>query len=414
MVQPTPTTAPAVFPTLPGGCTPPAGWRPYSVQSGDTMYALAQQSGTTPEEIMRANCLASALMQSGQVIYLPLTTCTPTLPEGWITYVVRGGDTLFSLAATRGTTVDEVKRVNCLVSDALRVGQNLYLPLLQQLPSGSPGCTTPDCIGRGVGEVVIVPVPGTTPLALCSPFVCKTQSGVDDMVVLAGAPNDPVNRKPCTPQQGGPWIDAVGHKSEIDPARPRVLELGERSYFFACEFPAGITTAVITMSNGTTQLITLADSVLHPDLDSDSNPFVAWAAKPTHPIGSYELSIVGVPDFPPFAFQVVKPTREHILAVPVAGSPGSNFEMYYVNFPIDSVAQIDLYEEDKPAVLTHTLSFRRNDLIRIDQPFTQPELSSLSNLGWALGTFQTAANYPLAAYGAAYDNRRIFTLFWLR
>jgi LysM repeat protein len=414
MIQSTPTSAPTAYPTLAGGCIPPVGWKPYSIQSGDTLYALAQQSKTTTEEILSANCLASTPIQPGQIIYLPLTQCTPTSPEGWGAYVVRGGDTLYSLATTRGTTVDEVKRVNCLISDSLRVGQNLYLPPLQQLPGGSIGCTTSDCSGGGVGEVVIAPAPVATP-PLCSPFVCKPQSGVGAMVVLPGAPNDPVNRKPCTPQQGGPWIDAVGHKSEIDPARPRVLELGERSYFFACEFPARVTTAVITMSNGTSQLLTLADSVLHPALDSGGNPFVAWAAKPTQPLGTYELSFVGGPDVEPFTFEVRAPTREHILAVPVADSPGRGFEMYYVNFKLNDIAQIDFYEEDQPsAEITHTLSFRRSALVQIDQTFPQPELSNSPGKGWKMETFQTEANYPHAIYGAAFDNRRVSTLFWLR
>ena len=150
LAQPTSTSAPTAYPTLAGGCIPPAGWRPYSIQSGDTLYTLAQQSKTTPEEIMRANCLASTLIQPSQIIYLPLTQCTPAPLEGWVSYMVRGGDTLFSLAVTRDTTVDEVKRANCLISDVLRVGQSLYLPPLKQLPSAPMGCTTPDCASGGV------------------------------------------------------------------------------------------------------------------------------------------------------------------------------------------------------------------------------------------------------------------------
>ncbi len=425
LAQATPTSAPTAYPTLPSGCTPPANWTPYSVQSGDTLYALAQQSKTTPEEIMRANCLASALINPGQIIYLPLGPCTPAPLEGWGNYVVRGGDTLYSLAITHDTTMDEVKHANCLVSDALRAGQNLFLPPLRQLPATPIGCTTPGCTSGGAGELVVVPAPATTPPATmppspCDPFVCKPQSGIGDLPVPAGAPDDPANRKPCGHTEAKPWIDPIGRKSETDPTRPRVLELGERAYFFACEFPAGITTAIITMSNGLPQTVTLESSVLDPDLnklvgDGPPLPLVAWAALPTHPLGRYALSIVGVPNVEPFEFDVRAPTREHILAVPVADSPGRVFQMYYVNFNLNDVAQIEFYEEDQSSTeLSHTLSFRRIDLVRIDQLFPQPQLSSRTDKGWTMVPFSTEADYPRAAYGAAYDKQRIFTLFWLR
>jgi LysM repeat protein len=110
------------------GCSLPAGWSTYTVKSGDTLIALAKQVNRTVEELMQANCLTSPTIGVGSPLYLPLESCAVAPPKEWSPYTVRSGDTLFSLAAARGTTVAEVKRINCLVSDNLDVGKQLYLP----------------------------------------------------------------------------------------------------------------------------------------------------------------------------------------------------------------------------------------------------------------------------------------------
>lgn len=60
----------------------------------------------------------------------PSLTPTPvcTLPEDWIVYTVQEGEALYNLALEAGTTVDIVKRVNCLDSNILSIGQELWLP----------------------------------------------------------------------------------------------------------------------------------------------------------------------------------------------------------------------------------------------------------------------------------------------
>ena len=65
----TPTMPPTPTPTLP--CRPPATWQLYTVRPGDTLIALAWQRGTTVAAIMQANCLRTQVLYSGQQIYLP-------------------------------------------------------------------------------------------------------------------------------------------------------------------------------------------------------------------------------------------------------------------------------------------------------------------------------------------------------
>ncbi len=61
---------------------PPAHWRLYTVQRGDTLSILAWRHRTTVYEIMRANCLDSYIIRVGQRLYLPPLPPTPppTIP----------------------------------------------------------------------------------------------------------------------------------------------------------------------------------------------------------------------------------------------------------------------------------------------------------------------------------------------
>jgi LysM repeat protein len=63
--------------------------------------------------------------------------CLPARPRGWVAYIVRRGDTLFSLARSTGTTVAVIQRVNCLRGSLIIVGAKLWLPAIPQ-----PAATT--------------------------------------------------------------------------------------------------------------------------------------------------------------------------------------------------------------------------------------------------------------------------------
>jgi hypothetical protein len=65
---------PLVSDPRPAGCTQPipAGWQPYTVRSGDTLFRLALNHGTTVDEIVRVNCMrAPSYLVTGDVILLP-------------------------------------------------------------------------------------------------------------------------------------------------------------------------------------------------------------------------------------------------------------------------------------------------------------------------------------------------------
>lgn len=94
----------------------------YIVQKGDTLYSVAMANNTTVDELKKANNLTSNVLSTGQLLKIP----SALLPES--TYIVKKGDSLYSIANKYNTTVDELKRINNLTSNILSIGQVLKLP----------------------------------------------------------------------------------------------------------------------------------------------------------------------------------------------------------------------------------------------------------------------------------------------
>ena len=94
----------------------------YIVQKGDTLYSVAMANNTTVDELKRINNLTSNILSTGQLLKIP----SALLPE--TTYIVKKGDSLYSIANKYNTTVDELKRINNLTSNILSIGQVLKLP----------------------------------------------------------------------------------------------------------------------------------------------------------------------------------------------------------------------------------------------------------------------------------------------
>ena len=100
----------------------------YTVQSGDSLWSIANKFGVTVNDLKNANGLTSNLLSIGQVLIIPSSsTNNPTNPS-YTTYTVRSGDSLWSIANNFGVTVDAIKTLNNLTSNLLSVGQVLQIP----------------------------------------------------------------------------------------------------------------------------------------------------------------------------------------------------------------------------------------------------------------------------------------------
>lgn len=90
----------------------------YKVASGDTLWSIAKKFNTTVNEIKRLNNLSTNLLKVGVNLIVPTDTET---------YIVKSGDTLYSIARSNNISVDKLREINNLTSDILSIGQQLKL-----------------------------------------------------------------------------------------------------------------------------------------------------------------------------------------------------------------------------------------------------------------------------------------------
>lgn len=71
-------------------------------------------------------------------------SCSVVQPEGWVPYEVKAGDNLTFLAGRGSTTVREIMQVNCLDTEIILIGADLYVPAAS-LKTDTPvlACGTP-------------------------------------------------------------------------------------------------------------------------------------------------------------------------------------------------------------------------------------------------------------------------------
>ena len=97
----------------------------YTVKSGDTLYGIARKYNTTVDEIMKLNYFTNTNLQPGQIIRIPEMYFKEEemyLPN-YINYIVKKGDTLYSIARNNNLSVDTIVKDNGLTSNVLSIGQ---------------------------------------------------------------------------------------------------------------------------------------------------------------------------------------------------------------------------------------------------------------------------------------------------
>ena len=93
----------------------------YTVKKGDTLYSIAKKLNVDMAELKNINNLVSNLISVGQNLIIPV-------PDTTEEYIVKKGDTLYSIAQKFNTTVDNLKSINKQITDNLSIGQIIKLP----------------------------------------------------------------------------------------------------------------------------------------------------------------------------------------------------------------------------------------------------------------------------------------------
>jgi LysM repeat protein len=150
VATPTATTQPEVVVDVPSATSSPQVTPTpepvvyHTVQSGETLWDIADQYGVTVEALVAANeSVDPDWLQPGQELVVPLgdedgadqpvpteiSTGVEDEPAPGSTYIVAAGDTLWDIAEEHGTTVDEIARLNDLDPEGiLTLGQEILLP----------------------------------------------------------------------------------------------------------------------------------------------------------------------------------------------------------------------------------------------------------------------------------------------
>ena len=94
----------------------------YKVKKGDTLYQIAKKNNTSVAKLKKLNNLSSNTLTIGQTLLIPSSE------EEYFIYIVVKGDTLYQIAKKNNTTIDEIKKLNNLTTNTLKIGQKLKIP----------------------------------------------------------------------------------------------------------------------------------------------------------------------------------------------------------------------------------------------------------------------------------------------
>jgi LysM repeat protein len=96
----------------------------YIVKKGDTLYSVAKKYGVTVKALMEENHLNKETIFTGQTLIVP----THYHQAGEGTYTVEPGDTLWNIAMRYGVSLKELKDTNHLKENMVLIGQRLTIP----------------------------------------------------------------------------------------------------------------------------------------------------------------------------------------------------------------------------------------------------------------------------------------------
>ena len=104
--------------------TIPGDYLIYTIKKGDNLYSIAKNYNITLDELINFNQQGSTLLHIGEQLLIPINNQT----NNNIQYVIKPGDTLYNIAKRYNTNVDEIKRINNLNTNMLKIGETILIP----------------------------------------------------------------------------------------------------------------------------------------------------------------------------------------------------------------------------------------------------------------------------------------------
>ena len=96
----------------------------YTVKKGDTLYSISKRFNVSIDNLKQINNLESNNISEGQKLYL--TSIKPE--DNNNTYIVKKGDTIYSIAKKFNVEIEDIIKENSLTGNILSIGQIILIP----------------------------------------------------------------------------------------------------------------------------------------------------------------------------------------------------------------------------------------------------------------------------------------------
>jgi len=171
----------------------------YKVKKGDTLYRISKNYNVSLAELKRLNNLFHNNIYVGQILKIPVQLNTKQKNTGIkkTYYIVKKGDTLYSISKKYGVSVEELKKINNLKTSKIKIGQKLIVYEAHQILQNEEEAEK-DFILYEVKEgetLYTISLKTNVPINLL-----KSLNNLKDNVVFVGQklkiPYDPIKEKP--------------------------------------------------------------------------------------------------------------------------------------------------------------------------------------------------------------------------
>jgi len=94
----------------------------YKVKKGDTLYRISKNYNISLSELKKLNNLSHNIIYEGQILKIPtqLNTTQKNTKIKKTYYIVKKGDTLYSISKKYGVSVKELKKINNLKTSKIK------------------------------------------------------------------------------------------------------------------------------------------------------------------------------------------------------------------------------------------------------------------------------------------------------